>query len=165
MQLFCDLNIHQAIQPLKQPSDVATSFVLFRTITNPPKKCIFPTIAKLREACFDPGNVMNGTRLGNDYKLGSTVTFSCEAGYLLQGHSTLTCVMGNSKRPEWDRARPSCQGEATDTQHTHTPTPPPPPTTAPPPSLLAGSLTSVYPTPTVACCRRGDVNSSGQFSY
>uniref|UniRef100_A0A665U3Y9 CUB and Sushi multiple domains 3a n=1 Tax=Echeneis naucrates TaxID=173247 RepID=A0A665U3Y9_ECHNA len=65
--------------------------------------------AKLREACFDPGNVMNGTRMGTDYKLGSMVTFHCEAGYLLQGYSTLTCVMGNSKRPEWDRAKPSCQ--------------------------------------------------------
>lgn len=67
--------------------------------------------AKLREACFDPGNVMNGTRIGADYKLGSMVTFNCEAGYLLQGYSTLTCVMGSSKRPEWDRAKPSCQGE------------------------------------------------------
>lgn len=67
--------------------------------------------AKLREACFDPGNMMNGTRMGTDYKLGSMVTFHCEAGYLLQGYSTLTCVMGNSKRPEWDRAKPSCQGE------------------------------------------------------
>uniref|UniRef100_A0A3Q2Q9C4 CUB and Sushi multiple domains 3 n=1 Tax=Fundulus heteroclitus TaxID=8078 RepID=A0A3Q2Q9C4_FUNHE len=65
--------------------------------------------AKLREACFDPGNVMNGTRMGVDYKLGSMVTFHCEAGYLLQGHSTLTCVMGNSKRPEWDRTKPTCQ--------------------------------------------------------
>ncbi|KAM7420375.1 hypothetical protein PAMA_014883 [Pampus argenteus] len=65
--------------------------------------------AKLREACFDPGNVMNGTRMGTDYKLGSMVTFHCEAGYLLQGYSTLTCVMGNSKRPEWDRVKPSCQ--------------------------------------------------------
>ncbi|KAJ8013388.1 hypothetical protein DPEC_G00052750 [Dallia pectoralis] len=65
--------------------------------------------AKLREACFDPGNIMNGTRLGNDYKLASMVTFNCEAGYLLQGHSTLTCIMGNSKRPEWDQAKPSCQ--------------------------------------------------------
>ncbi|KAM6968265.1 CUB and sushi domain-containing protein 3-like [Aplochiton taeniatus] len=65
--------------------------------------------AKLREACFDPGTVMNGTRLGSDYKLGSMVTFHCEAGYLLQGYSTLTCMMGNSKRPEWDRAKPSCQ--------------------------------------------------------
>lgn len=67
--------------------------------------------AKLREACFDPGNVMNGTRIGADYKLGSMVTFNCESGYLLQGYSTLTCVMGSSKRPEWDRAKPSCQGE------------------------------------------------------
>lgn len=67
--------------------------------------------AKLREACFDPGNVMNGTRIGTDYKLGSMVTFNCEAGYLLQGYSSLTCVMGSSKRPEWDRAKPSCQGE------------------------------------------------------
>lgn len=54
---------------------------------------------------------MNGTRMGTDYKLGSMVTFHCEAGYLLQGYSTLTCVMGNSKRPEWDRAKPNCQGE------------------------------------------------------
>ncbi|XP_067093259.1 CUB and sushi domain-containing protein 3-like [Osmerus mordax] len=65
--------------------------------------------AKLREACFDPGSVMNGTRLGSDYKMGSMVTFHCEAGYLLQGYSTLTCIMGNSKRPEWDRAKPICQ--------------------------------------------------------
>lgn len=33
--------------------------------------------------------VLNGTRLGSDYKLGSTVTFYCEAGYVLQ-----VCVEG-----------------------------------------------------------------------
>uniref|UniRef100_A0A8B9LL55 CUB and Sushi multiple domains 3a n=1 Tax=Astyanax mexicanus TaxID=7994 RepID=A0A8B9LL55_ASTMX len=65
--------------------------------------------AKLRESCFDPGNVMNGTRLGSDYKLGSTVTFYCEAGYVLQGYSTLTCIMGDDGRPGWNRVLPSCQ--------------------------------------------------------
>ncbi|KAK3532300.1 hypothetical protein QTP86_016064, partial [Hemibagrus guttatus] len=65
--------------------------------------------AKLRESCFDPGNVMNSTRLGSDYKLGSTVTFYCEAGYMLQGYSTLTCIMGDDGRPGWNRALPSCQ--------------------------------------------------------
>uniref|UniRef100_A0A673LGJ5 CUB and sushi domain-containing protein 3-like n=1 Tax=Sinocyclocheilus rhinocerous TaxID=307959 RepID=A0A673LGJ5_9TELE len=65
--------------------------------------------AKLRESCFDPGNVMNGTRLGSDYKLGSTVTFYCEAGYDLQGYSTLTCIMGDDGRPGWNRGLPSCQ--------------------------------------------------------
>ncbi|XP_061076047.1 LOW QUALITY PROTEIN: CUB and sushi domain-containing protein 3-like [Conger conger] len=65
--------------------------------------------AKLRESCFDPGGVMNGTRLGNDYKLGSSVTFRCAPGYVLQGYSTLTCMMGDDGRPQWNRARPSCQ--------------------------------------------------------
>ncbi|XP_058232392.1 CUB and sushi domain-containing protein 3 isoform X1 [Hemibagrus wyckioides] len=65
--------------------------------------------AKLREACFDPGTVMNGSRLGSDYKLGSSLTFHCEPGYQLQGYSTLTCVMGNTNRPEWNRVLPSCQ--------------------------------------------------------
>ncbi|CAF99391.1 unnamed protein product, partial [Tetraodon nigroviridis] len=65
--------------------------------------------AKLRESCFDPGVVLNGTRLGSDYKLGSTITFYCEAGYVLQGYSTLTCSMGDDGRPGWNRALPSCQ--------------------------------------------------------
>ncbi|XP_060679965.1 CUB and sushi domain-containing protein 3 [Hemiscyllium ocellatum] len=64
--------------------------------------------AKLRESCFDPGNVMNGTRLGSDFKLGSTVTYYCNAGYVLQGYSTLTCIMGDDGRPGWNRALPSC---------------------------------------------------------
>eukprot|EP00062_Callorhinchus_milii_P016178 gi/632967218/ref/XP_007899854.1/ PREDICTED: CUB and sushi domain-containing protein 3 [Callorhinchus milii] len=64
--------------------------------------------AKLRESCFDPGNIMNGTRLGTDFKLGSTVTYYCDAGYVLQGYSTLTCIMGDDGRPGWNRALPSC---------------------------------------------------------
>ncbi|XP_075438529.1 CUB and sushi domain-containing protein 3 isoform X5 [Ascaphus truei] len=64
--------------------------------------------AKLRESCFDPGNIMNGTRIGMDYKLGSTVTYYCDAGYVLQGYSTLTCIMGDDGRPGWNRVLPSC---------------------------------------------------------
>ncbi|KAG8133889.1 hypothetical protein E2320_011642 [Naja naja] len=67
--------------------------------------------AKLRESCFDPGNIMNGTRLGMDYKLGSTVTYYCDAGYVLQGYSTLTCIMGDDGRPGWNRALPTCHGK------------------------------------------------------
>ena len=70
------------------------------------------SIAKLRESCFDPGNIMNGTRLGMDYKLGSTVTYYCDAGYVLQGYSTLTCIMGDDGRPGWNRALPSCHGRS-----------------------------------------------------
>lgn len=66
---------------------------------------------KPREACFDPGNLMNGTRLGMDYKLGSTVTYQCESGYTIAGPSTLICILGSDGKPVWDKPLPTCKGE------------------------------------------------------
>lgn len=66
---------------------------------------------KPREACFDPGNIMNGTRLGMDYKLGSTVTYECDSGYTTMGPPTLTCIIGTDGKPIWDKALPTCKGK------------------------------------------------------
>ncbi|KAB0351992.1 hypothetical protein FD754_016849, partial [Muntiacus muntjak] len=63
---------------------------------------------KPREACFDPGNIMNGTRIGTDFKLGSTVTYQCDSGYKIADPSSITCVIGVDGKPAWDRALPSC---------------------------------------------------------
>ncbi|NWY07496.1 CSMD1 protein, partial [Nothoprocta ornata] len=63
---------------------------------------------KPREACFDPGNIMNGTRIGTDFKLGSTITYQCDSGYKIIDPSTITCVIGPDGKPAWDRALPSC---------------------------------------------------------
>ncbi|XP_066534535.1 CUB and sushi domain-containing protein 1a [Hoplias malabaricus] len=64
---------------------------------------------KPREACFDPGNIMNGTRLGLDYKLASTVTYQCDSGYTTVGPPTLTCIIGADGKPVWDKALPTCK--------------------------------------------------------
>ncbi|XP_036402136.1 CUB and sushi domain-containing protein 1-like [Megalops cyprinoides] len=64
---------------------------------------------KPREACFDPGNIMNGTRLGMDFKLGSTVTYHCDSGYTTVGPATLTCIIGADGKPVWDKALPTCK--------------------------------------------------------
>lgn len=66
---------------------------------------------KPREACFDPGNIMNGSRIGMDYKLGSTVTYECDSGYTNMGPATLTCIIGNDGKPVWDKALPTCKGK------------------------------------------------------
>ncbi|KAL6487538.1 hypothetical protein MHYP_G00041640 [Metynnis hypsauchen] len=66
---------------------------------------------KPREACFDPGNIMNGSRLGMDYKLGSTVTYQCDSGYTTVGPATLTCIIGADGKPVWDKALPTCKGK------------------------------------------------------
>ncbi|KAK2920300.1 hypothetical protein Q8A73_002504 [Channa argus] len=64
---------------------------------------------KPREACFDPGNIMNASRTGYDYKLGSQVTYNCHHGYTTVGGDTITCVIGHDGKPVWDRALPSCK--------------------------------------------------------
>uniref|UniRef100_A0A3P8W7T0 CUB and Sushi multiple domains 1 n=1 Tax=Cynoglossus semilaevis TaxID=244447 RepID=A0A3P8W7T0_CYNSE len=64
---------------------------------------------KPREACFDPGNVMNASRTGYDYKLGSQVSYNCHHGYTIMGMDTITCVMGHDGKPVWDKALPSCK--------------------------------------------------------
>ncbi|KAG5855860.1 hypothetical protein ANANG_G00001150 [Anguilla anguilla] len=61
-----------------------------------------------RESCFEPGQVRNGTRHGNDLKLGTTVTFSCDSGYVIEGDSTLTCIMGVDGKPNWNMPPPTC---------------------------------------------------------
>uniref|UniRef100_A0A672FLN5 CUB and Sushi multiple domains 1 n=1 Tax=Salarias fasciatus TaxID=181472 RepID=A0A672FLN5_SALFA len=64
---------------------------------------------KPREACFDPGNIMNASRAGYDYKLGSQVSYSCHHGYTTVGGDTITCVMGHDGKPVWDKPLPSCK--------------------------------------------------------
>uniref|UniRef100_A0A452HNN1 Uncharacterized protein n=1 Tax=Gopherus agassizii TaxID=38772 RepID=A0A452HNN1_9SAUR len=61
-----------------------------------------------RESCFDPGSVKNGTRVGTDLKLGSTITYYCDGGYEIEGVSTLTCIMGGDGKPTWNQPRPTC---------------------------------------------------------
>ncbi|TKS70023.1 CUB and sushi domain-containing protein 1 [Collichthys lucidus] len=64
---------------------------------------------KPREACFDPGNIMNASRTGYDYKLGSQVSYNCHHGYTTVGGDTITCVMGPDGKPVWDKALPTCK--------------------------------------------------------
>jgi len=64
-----------------------------------------------RESCFEPGLVRNGTRVGADLKLGSTVTYRCDSGYTLEGDPTLTCIMGPDGKPSWNKAKPICIGK------------------------------------------------------
>lgn len=64
-----------------------------------------------RESCFEPGLVRNGTRVGTELKLGSTVTYRCDSGYTLEGDPTLTCIMGEDGKPSWNKPKPICIGK------------------------------------------------------
>ncbi len=53
----------------------------------------------------------NGTRVGSELKLGATVTYYCDNGYTLEGHGTLTCIMGVDGKPGWNKPKPVCIGK------------------------------------------------------
>ncbi|XP_029395556.1 CUB and sushi domain-containing protein 2 isoform X3 [Mus pahari] len=61
-----------------------------------------------RESCFDPGSIKNGTRVGSDLKLGSSITYYCHGGYEVEGASTLSCILGPDGKPMWNNPRPVC---------------------------------------------------------
>ncbi|GCB63420.1 hypothetical protein scyTo_0000154 [Scyliorhinus torazame] len=59
------------------------------------------------DSCLDPGIPVNGRRHGNNFSIGSTVTFSCCPGYTLSDDAPLIC----EDNRQWNHALPSCEAE------------------------------------------------------
>nr|KAF6312212.1 seizure related 6-like protein like [Pipistrellus kuhlii] len=64
--------------------------------------------------CTDPGEVDHSTRLISDPVLlvGTTIQYTCEAGFVLEGSSLLTCYSRETGTPIWTSRLPRCVSEA-----------------------------------------------------
>lgn len=58
------------------------------------------------DSCLDPGIPVNGKRHGNNFAIGSRVTFSCDQGYTLSDDEPIVC----ERNHQWNHALPSCDG-------------------------------------------------------
>ncbi|XP_019639108.1 PREDICTED: CUB and sushi domain-containing protein 1-like, partial [Branchiostoma belcheri] len=58
--------------------------------------------------CPDPGVPNNGYRTGDDFAVGSVVSFGCNDGYVLFGQERLTCMSGDMRY--WNFSPPDCKG-------------------------------------------------------
>ncbi|AWP00621.1 putative seizure 6-like protein [Scophthalmus maximus] len=63
--------------------------------------------------CSDPGHVEHSTRSLSDPKLlvGTTIQYSCNPGFILQGGATLTCYGREPGTPVWTSRLPHCVSE------------------------------------------------------
>ncbi|XP_058473535.1 seizure 6-like protein isoform X2 [Solea solea] len=63
--------------------------------------------------CSDPGHVEHSTRSLSDPKLmvGTTIQYSCNTGFILQGGATLTCYGREPGTPVWTSQLPHCVSE------------------------------------------------------
>ncbi|KAG7257649.1 hypothetical protein CRUP_024968, partial [Coryphaenoides rupestris] len=57
--------------------------------------------------CQDPSPFSNGDIVNNDYSAGQSITFQCYPGYVLIGHTVLTCLHGTNRK--WNHPIPRCE--------------------------------------------------------
>lgn len=60
------------------------------------------------EPCEDPGIPQFGNRVGFNFGVGDTLTYSCSSGYRLEGTSEIICLGGG--RRVWSAPLPRCVG-------------------------------------------------------
>uniref|UniRef100_A0A4W5JDU5 Sushi domain-containing protein n=1 Tax=Hucho hucho TaxID=62062 RepID=A0A4W5JDU5_9TELE len=71
-------------------------------------------------ACGNPGVPPKGILNGTQFNIGNTIRYRCVTGYVLDGHSLLTCVLNTGNMAIWDFPVPICR-EVCKRKHNHQP--------------------------------------------
>ncbi|PWA33606.1 hypothetical protein CCH79_00007459, partial [Gambusia affinis] len=64
-------------------------------------------------SCGNPGVPPKGIRNGTQFNVGDKIRYRCVTGYVLDGHSLLTCVTSTAGVSVWDFPVPICRAEDT----------------------------------------------------
>lgn len=76
------------------------------------KKSLFFCFSVLpSHTCGTPGVIPNGVIHGSRYSMGDKIRYSCESGFVLEGHSILTCIVSPGSGAQWDFPSPFCRGK------------------------------------------------------
>lgn len=62
-------------------------------------------------SCGNPGVPPKGILNGTHFNVGDKIRYRCVSGYVLDGHSLLTCVTNAASVSVWDFPVPICRGE------------------------------------------------------
>ncbi|OCT92187.1 hypothetical protein XELAEV_18015242mg, partial [Xenopus laevis] len=62
-------------------------------------------------SCGNPGRLQNGLQQGSTFNVGDKVRYSCNVGYVLEGHALLNCVSNSQSSASWDFPLPSCRAD------------------------------------------------------
>uniref|UniRef100_A0A672FK23 CUB and Sushi multiple domains 1a n=1 Tax=Salarias fasciatus TaxID=181472 RepID=A0A672FK23_SALFA len=69
------------------------------------KKMLHPSEPYVRHPRPHPNGVIHGSR----YNMGDKIRYSCESGFVLEGHSILTCIVSPGSGAQWDFPSPFCR--------------------------------------------------------
>lgn len=71
-----------------------------------------PILALPSYTCGNPGQLLNGMQQGSTLNIGDKIRYSCNLGYVLEGHTVLSCLATSSGTAAWDFPLPYCRGES-----------------------------------------------------
>ncbi|KAI4880188.1 hypothetical protein NFI96_002476, partial [Prochilodus magdalenae] len=61
--------------------------------------------------CGNPGQLLNGLQQGSTFNIGDKIRYSCSPGYVLEGHTVLSCLATSSGTAAWDFPLPYCRAD------------------------------------------------------
>ncbi|XP_031645143.1 LOW QUALITY PROTEIN: CUB and sushi domain-containing protein 1 [Oncorhynchus kisutch] len=61
--------------------------------------------------CGNPGQLVNGLQQGSTFNIGEKIRYSCSPGYVLEGHTTLSCLATSAGTAAWDFPLPYCRAD------------------------------------------------------
>uniref|UniRef100_A0A672MSI3 CUB and Sushi multiple domains 2 n=1 Tax=Sinocyclocheilus grahami TaxID=75366 RepID=A0A672MSI3_SINGR len=61
--------------------------------------------------CGNPGQLLNGMQQGSTFNIGDKIRYSCNQGYVLEGHTVLSCLATSSGTAAWDFPLPYCRAD------------------------------------------------------
>uniref|UniRef100_A0A3B4AL78 Uncharacterized protein n=1 Tax=Periophthalmus magnuspinnatus TaxID=409849 RepID=A0A3B4AL78_9GOBI len=61
--------------------------------------------------CGNPGQLLNGHQQGATFNIGDKIRYSCSPGYVLEGHTTLSCLATSAGNAAWDFPLPYCRAD------------------------------------------------------
>uniref|UniRef100_A0A9J8B4T2 CUB and Sushi multiple domains 2 n=1 Tax=Cyprinus carpio carpio TaxID=630221 RepID=A0A9J8B4T2_CYPCA len=61
--------------------------------------------------CGNPGQLVNGMQQGSTFNIGDKIRYSCNQGYVLEGHTVLSCLATSSGTAAWDFPLPYCRAD------------------------------------------------------
>lgn len=89
------------------------SLVIHNVLTSLINTNLFSSLfSELRSSsCGNPGVPSKGILNGTLFNVGDKIRYRCVTGYVLDGHSLLTCVTNAAGVSLWDFPVPICRGE------------------------------------------------------
>uniref|UniRef100_A0A672G2T7 CUB and sushi domain-containing protein 1-like n=1 Tax=Salarias fasciatus TaxID=181472 RepID=A0A672G2T7_SALFA len=98
-------NVAQMPQAFPHTASLTSPLSIFPSVSF----LLFPALPSY--TCGNPGQLHNGHQQGSTFNIGDKIRYSCSPGFVLEGHTTLSCLATSAGTAAWDFPLPYCRAD------------------------------------------------------